>query len=122
VRVNVTGAKNDADAVLAARTVAQSPLVKTALFGNDPNWGRIIAALGRSGAKMGEEKTDIFLCGEAMFQQGKPCRFDAAALSEQMKAKQISLDVDLGMGKGKATVLTCDFSYDYVKINADYHT
>ncbi|MDR1744565.1 MAG: bifunctional glutamate N-acetyltransferase/amino-acid acetyltransferase ArgJ [Planctomycetota bacterium] len=122
VNVRVTGAKKRKDAVAAARSIAQSPLVKTAMFGNDPNWGRIVCALGYSDAKVDESKVSMSLCGRRMFARGAPLAFDAAELSGLMKAKEIDLEVDLGMGKCEALVLTCDFSYDYVKINADYTT
>ncbi len=122
VVVRVTGADKRHDAELAARTIAESPLVKTAMFGNDPNWGRIMMALGRSGAKVEEDKVSLRLCGKRMFKDGKPVDFDAAELSGLMKAKEVELEVELGLGKAKALMLTCDFSYDYVKINADYTT
>lgn len=122
VVVNVIGARSDADAKKAARTVAESPLVKTAMFGKDPNWGRIIAALGRSGCVMREEVADISLCGKKIFAAGAPQEFSAPALSKKMGGKEVVIDINLGLGKGSAQMLTCDFSYDYVKINADYHT
>ncbi len=122
VNIRVTGAKKHKDAVLAARTIAESPLVKTAMFGNDPNWGRIIMALGRSPAKVDEDRVSMRLCGKPMFVSGSPVEFDAAELSRLMKAKEVDLDVDLGLGDGEAMMMTCDFSYEYVKINADYTT
>ncbi len=122
VKIHVTGAKKHKDAVAAARTIAESPLVKTAMFGNDPNWGRIIMALGRSAARVDESKVSMSLCGKPMFSKGAPVDFDASELSGLMKAKEIDLDVDIGLGDGEALMLTCDFSYDYVKINADYTT
>ncbi|MCD8352083.1 MAG: bifunctional glutamate N-acetyltransferase/amino-acid acetyltransferase ArgJ [Planctomycetaceae bacterium] len=122
VKVRVVNAKKHKDAVAAARTIAESPLVKTAMFGNDPNWGRIMMALGRSAATVEEDKVSVSLCGRRMFSQGAPVLFDAAELSGLMKAKEIELEVDLGLGKGEALMMTCDFSYEYVKINADYTT
>lgn len=122
VVVNVEGAKSAKDAKLAGKTISESPLVKTAMFGNDPNWGRIVAALGRSGCAMVPEKTSIRLCGKEIFAAGTPKPFNADALSKAMKKKEVVINVQLGLGKGSATLLTCDFSYDYVKINADYHT
>lgn len=122
VNIRVTGAKRHKDAVAAARTIAESPLVKTAMFGNDPNWGRILMALGRSPAKIDEGRVLVSLCGRPMFVRGAPAEFDAAELSGLMKAKEIDLEVDIGLGDGKAMMMTCDFSYDYVKINADYTT
>ena len=122
VKIRVVNAKKHKDAVAAAKTIAESPLVKTAMFGNDPNWGRIIMALGRSPAKVDESKVSMTLCGRRMFSKGAPVPFDASELSAAMKAKEVELEVDLGLGKAEAMMLTCDFSYDYVKINADYTT
>ncbi len=122
VKIHITGAKKHKDAVAAARTIAESPLVKTAMFGNDPNWGRIIMALGRSAARVDESRVSMSLCGKPMFASGAPVEFDAAELSGLMKAKEIDLEVDIGLGDGEALMLTCDFSYEYVKINADYTT
>ncbi len=122
VKIRVVNAKKRKDAIAAARTIAESPLVKTAMFGNDPNWGRIMMALGRSSAKVDEEKTSISLCGRRMFTKGTPVLFDAAELSGLMKAKEVELEIDLGLGDAEALMLTCDFSYDYVRINADYTT
>ncbi len=122
VTVKVTGAKKHKDAVAAARTVAESPLVKTAMFGNDPNWGRLMMAIGRSPAKVDEKEVSIRLCGRDMFVKGAPVPFNEKELSGLMKAKEVALEIDLGLGRAEATMLTCDFSYDYVKINADYTT
>ncbi len=106
-----------------AMTIANSPLVKTALFGNDPNWGRILAAAGRSGVKFDPAKVEITLADTTVFANGAPTAFDAAMVSAQMKAKEIQVVVDLHQpGGSTASVYTCDFSYDYIKINADYHT
>ncbi len=122
VKIRVVNAKRHKDAVAAAKTIAESPLVKTAMFGNDPNWGRIICALGRSEAKVDEDRVSMTLCGRRMFSKGAPVLFDEKELSGLMKAKEIELEVDLDLGKEDALMLTCDFSYDYVKINADYTT
>ncbi len=122
VRVNVKGAKTLQDAKLASRSIAESPLVKTAMFGCDPNWGRVIMALGKSGCDMEEAKTDIALCAKTLLLAGTPQKFDAEEVSKLMANKDISIDVDLHLGSEKMTMLTCDFSYDYVKINAEYHT
>ncbi|MDR1612950.1 MAG: bifunctional glutamate N-acetyltransferase/amino-acid acetyltransferase ArgJ [Planctomycetota bacterium] len=122
VRVRIVGAAKGKDAVRAGRTIAESPLVKTAMFGNDPNWGRIMMALGRSGARVDEARTSVKLCGRAMFHQGRPEEFDAAELSRLMRVPEVYLEVDLGLGEAAAEFLTCDFSTDYVRINADYTT
>lgn len=123
VTVRVTGAPSDDDAHKVAKTVAESPLVKTALFGNDPNWGRILAAAGRAGVRFDPKNATADLAGTRIFEAGVPTRFDAAALSQAMAVKELDIAVDLGTGGGgAATVYTCDFSYDYVRINAEYHT
>lgn len=122
VEIAVTGAKNTRQARMAARTVAESALVKTALFGNDPNWGRILAALGRSGASMRESDVRVEVAGHCLFAEGEPQSFDAATVSKAMKKKDLPIRIRMGTGPGAATFYTCDFSYDYVRINAEYHT
>lgn len=106
-----------------AKTIANSPLVKTALFGNDPNWGRILAAAGRSGVYFDPDKVEIALAGTTVYRGGMPTDFNGYVLSEKMKTKELQILVDFHQDGGEtATVWTCDFSYDYVKINAEYHT
>ena len=122
VEVRVTGAKTEADAKLAAKSIANSNLVKTALFGNDPNWGRIICAVGYSGASFSEEKILVKLCGTQVFKAMRPAPFPEEKLRKKLAGKIVTIDADLGMGKHAAIAHTCDFSYDYVKINAEYHT
>jgi len=115
--------KNIAAPMKVAKTIANSPLVKTALFGNDPNWGRILAAAGRSGIAFDPAKAEVELAGTTVYANGTPTAFDPAKVSEKMKAKELQIVVDFHQKGGEsATVWTCDFSYDYVKINADYHT
>ena len=122
VRVRVTGARKRREAVAAARTIAESPLVKTAMFGNDPNWGRVICALGRSDAAVDEDRVSMSLCGRAMFGKGAPLPFDKAELSGLMRAGEVELLVDLGLGEAEAVALTCDLTHGYITINADYTT
>ncbi len=122
VTVSVSGAKNDDDARLAARAVSQSLLVKTALFGNDPNWGRIACAAGYSGAIIEERCLSIAINGITLLSRGIPVPFDKAAMSENLSQKDISITVELGMGNGNAVYYTSDISYEYVKINAEYTT
>ena len=106
-----------------AKTIANSPLVKTALFGNDPNWGRILAAAGRAGVAFDPERVEIALAGTTVYANGMPTGFNGYVVSEAMKAKTVQILVDFHQPNGEtATVYTCDFSYDYVKINAEYHT
>jgi len=106
-----------------AKTIANSPLVKTALFGNDPNWGRILAAAGRAGVAFDPDLVEIALAGTTVYRQGMPTDFNGYVVSEAMKAKDVQILVDFHQPEGEsATVYTCDFSYDYIKINAEYHT
>jgi len=106
-----------------AKTIANSPLVKTALFGNDPNWGRILAAAGRSGVQFDQRNIEISLAGSTVYKNGQPTDFDHDLLSKSMSGNELEITVDLHQHGGEeATVWTCDFSYEYVKINAEYHT
>lgn len=123
VEVTVSGAASEADADRAAKTIATSPLVKTAIFGADPNWGRVLMAVGRSGINLVPEKISLWLGDFLLVQQGEPQRFNAAAASAWLSAaEEVPIRVALGLGPGQATVWTCDFSYKYVEINAEYHT
>ena len=123
VTIVCLGAETEADARRVAKTIAESPLVKTALFGNDPNWGRILMAAGRAGVRFDPKRATAFLAGTKIYAEGTPTVFDAAALSKAMAAKEVEIVIDLGSnGSHAATVFTCDFSYDYIRINAEYHT
>ena len=122
IEVLVTGARSDDEARRAACAIANSPLVKTAFFGEDPNWGRIVSAAGYAGISSGPETMHLDLSGVAIFDRGTPVQADLTRLQSVMKAHDITVRLDLGAGKGKARYLTCDFSYDYVKINAEYTT
>lgn len=121
VEIEVKNAKNENDAEKGAFVIANSMLVKTAIYGNDANWGRIMAALGYSGIMIKEEKTDIFLNGLKIVSKGMGTGKDKEA-NERLKDKEIKILVDLHLGKGTAKVLTCDLTEDYVKINAEYRT
>lgn len=123
VEIKVCGAASEAEAEAAAKTVATSPLMKTALFGNDPNWGRALAAIGRSGARVNPERVSLRLGEFQLVQQGEPLDFDAVAAHNWLAGvDEVKLVADLGVGQAEAVVWSCDFSYDYVKINAEYHT
>jgi glutamate N-acetyltransferase/amino-acid N-acetyltransferase len=122
VTVRVMGAPTVEDARKVAKTIAESPLVKTALFGNDPNWGRILAAAGRAGVRFDPKRTTAYLAGTCIYAEGTPTRFNAPALSKAMAVKELEIRIDIGAGDAEAFFYTCDFSYDYVKINAEYHT
>ncbi len=120
--VKVTGAKTESDAKKVAKAIANSNLVKTALFGNDPNWGRILCAAGYSGAKFKENDLSLWLCNTNILKNGQLVSFNKKTLANKMKKKEIDITVNIGKGKKETTVWTCDLSYDYVKINAEYHT
>ncbi|HXG24521.1 MAG TPA: bifunctional ornithine acetyltransferase/N-acetylglutamate synthase, partial [Chthonomonadales bacterium] len=105
-----------------AKTVAESPLVKTALFGCDPNWGRIMAAAGRSGVAFDPDRAVLLLGKICVFRNGQGTSYDAGAAHHYLGSSEITLLLDLHCGSAEATVWTCDFSYEYVKINAEYHT
>ena len=123
VTVRVVGGATEDDARKVAKTVAESPLVKTALFGNDPNWGRLLMAAGRAGVRFDPDKASASLAGTTIFEHGAPTLFDAHHVSQKMRAPDVEIVLDLAMnGTGEATFYTCDFSYDYVRINAEYHT
>ncbi len=122
VTIEVKGAKTAADARLAADAVATSMLVKTALFGNDPNWGRILAAVGRSGAEIVTERVRIDVCGITLFENGLPTPADLGAVSTAMKARELPILVDIRLGSASRTVYTTDLTREYVSINADYTT
>ena len=122
VIVRVRGAATDAEARKIARAIADSPLVKCAMHGNDPNWGRIVSAAGYAGAKFNPDKAKLTLAGVVVYRSGKPAAFDAAVVSERLKAKEVLADLLCGTGRGEATMWTCDFSKEYVAINADYST
>lgn len=127
IEVQITGAASEADAAAAARTIAISPLVKTAIFGNDPNWGRFLMAIGRSGAAVNVGQTALWLqtpqSRVPLVGRGQPLSFDAVALHQQLQAAaDVTIIADLGLGPASATYWTCDMSYKYVEINAEYHT
>jgi glutamate N-acetyltransferase/amino-acid N-acetyltransferase len=122
IEVQVSEAKTADDARRAARTIAGSALVKSAIHGNDPNWGRIMAALGRSGVYFEEGNVDVYLQGKAMMKGGAPLPLDKTAASASLKKKKVIIEVKLNLGQGKATAWGCDLSEEYVTINSDYTT
>lgn len=122
IEINVTGAKNFNDAKLVAKTIAKSPLVKTAFFGQDPNWGRIVAAAGYSGAEIDPGQVALWIGGHQIVAAGKGTGFTGEALKQVMADKDIAVTIYLGAGDSKATVWTCDLSYEYVRINGEYTT
>ena len=123
VEVRVSGAATKEDATSIADTVAHSNLFKTALFGEDANWGRILAAAGRAGVPIDPERIDIFFNEVMMVENGIGCGDDAEAeATKVLKLPEFTVGIDLHMGDAGHTVYTCDFSIDYVKINADYRS
>src|SRR5438552_9050182 len=120
--VMVRGATSDEDAKRAARTITTSNLVKTAIHGADPNWGRILAAAGRSGAKVDQSRATVRIADIAVFERGKPRAFDADAVRLVFSQKDVAIGVDLGVGHGHARAWGTELSEGYVRINAEYTT
>ena len=123
ITIAVKDARTAADAMRVAKTIANSPLVKTAVHGADPNWGRIVAAAGRSGVMFDVDRATVRVGGILLFENGLPHDDNAPKAAEHLKQKDVSIDVDLGTGGGgDATVWTCDLTAEYVKINGEYRT
>jgi len=123
LEVIVTGAKTAGDAHAAARAIAVSPLVKTAIHGCDPNWGRIVQSLGMTSVTYGPERVVVRMNDTVLFRKGAPApRLDIKKLSQLMRRKHVAIRVELGAGKAHDRVLTCDLSREYITVNADYHT
>lgn len=123
VTVKVTGARTAGDAHLVARAIARSPLVKTSWFGRDPNWGRVICATGYSGAEVDPLKVRISYAGICAYDLGRVAdEATLAAMQEKMADRAFDVTVDLGLGDGSDTIYTCDLTFDYVRINAEYTT
>jgi glutamate N-acetyltransferase / amino-acid N-acetyltransferase len=119
--VNVSAAPSEEDAITAARTVAGSSLLKSAVYGNDPNWGRILAALGRSGVNFDPSAVKVAVQGIPVF-DGKPLEFQKAVVSKAMRAEEVVVDIVLGAGEMSGTSWGCDLTEQYVRINAEYTT
>ncbi len=122
VEVTIEGATNQAEARQAARTIASSPLVKAAIHGNDPNWGRIVAALGRSGVELVEDKLDVYLNNICAMKQGLPTPFSKEEMRMALCKNNVLIRVCLNLGSSKATAWGCDLSEEYVRINSEYTT
>ena len=123
VEVQVTGAASDGDAHKVAMAIANSPLVKTAIAGEDANWGRVVAAVGKSGALADRDRLSIRFGDMVLAENGwRAPGYDEAAASAYMKGDHLVIGVDLGMGRGKRTVWTCDLTHRYIDINADYRS
>jgi glutamate N-acetyltransferase / amino-acid N-acetyltransferase len=122
VAISVGGARTIDEARQVARTIANSPLVKTAVHGADPNWGRIVAAAGRSGVAFDINALSVHVGGTVLFEKGRPHDDLAPVAAQHLKGKTIQIDVSLGSGPASATVWTCDLSAEYVRINGEYRT
>jgi glutamate N-acetyltransferase/amino-acid N-acetyltransferase len=123
VTVNVEGAESDRSALTIARSIANSPLVKTAIAGEDANWGRVVMAIGKAGEPADRDRISIsfgdFLVAEA---GERAPHYDEAAASAYMKQQELMLSVGLGLGTGRATVYTCDLTHGYIDINGSYRS
>ena len=123
LHIAVTGARDDADAEKVARTVGHSQLVKTAMYGKDANWGRIVAAIGRSGAVFEAKDVRVSLCGVELFRDEQPTDLDFdALLKEPLEGRDITIDIKMGDGQGGYVLLASDLTHKYVDINADYRS
>ncbi len=123
VTVAVTGAASSADARLVAMSIANSPLVKTAIAGEDPNWGRIVMAVGKSGAEADRDKLSIRFGEVLVAEKGQMAQgYVEAEAAQHMKGEDVTISVDLGLGNGAVTVFTCDLTAQYIAINADYRS
>lgn len=123
VEIIVRGAASDSDAIKVADTVAHSPLVKTAFFGEDANWGRIIGAVGRAGVDVDPDRIDLYFDDVQMVKAGMGCgKAVEVEATKVLKKSEFTVTVNLNLGQGFGSMITCDFSVDYVKINADYRS
>jgi glutamate N-acetyltransferase/amino-acid N-acetyltransferase len=123
VEVSVTGAASDAEAHIHAKSIANSPLIKTAIAGEDPNWGRVVMAVGKSGARADRDRLSIWFGDQEVARDGEVSpAHDEARAAAYMKNQTIVIHVDLGLGGGTARVWTCDLTHGYIEINADYRS
>ena len=122
VTVDVLGCRTDEDADTVARSIANSPLVKTAIFGHDANWGRVAAAAGKCGVEFDQYDVDIDLLGVPVLRSGMPVPMDEEDMLRRFEAPEVSIVIDLGQGDASTRIWTCDFSHEYVTINGDYRT
>ncbi len=122
VEVIVKNARNEAEGEMAARAIAESPLVKTAVFGADANWGRIMMAVGKSGAAFDPYQVDVWLGDYQLVKAGMDAGFDEEKATDLFSKDTVRITVDVNAGDTDVTMWTCDYSYDYIRINADYRT
>jgi glutamate N-acetyltransferase/amino-acid N-acetyltransferase len=123
IEIQVTGAASDESARKIGLAVANSPLVKTAIAGEDANWGRVVMAVGKAGEPADRDKLSIGFGGVWAAKEGLPLAdYDEAPVAEHLKGREIGITIDLGLGEGRATVWTCDLTHGYIAINADYRS
>jgi len=122
IEVTVNGAGSVKEARQAARTVVSSNLLKAAVYGNDPNWGRVLAALGRSGVEIEEAKIDLYFDSISVMKAGRPLSFDTEKVVAVLKRSEVPININLNIGSAQATAWGCDLTEEYVKINAEYTT
>ncbi len=123
VEITVAGAEDDIAARTIAKSVANSPLVKTAIAGEDPNWGRLVMAVGKSGEKADRDALKIWIGGQLVAHKGMVHnRYQEELAAEHMAGQEITLKIDVGVGAGRSTVWTCDLTHQYIDINADYRS
>ena len=123
ITISVEGLRDDQEARKVAKVIAESALVKTAIFGADPNWGRFVSAAGYAGVPFAEEQLSLWLGDMLLYHAGTPQPFDAATASAYLKHnRSIELRLRFTLGSGRCTFWTCDLTYDYVKLNAEYTT
>jgi len=123
ITLDVEGCRSDAEARVIAKAVADSPLVKTAVFGADPNWGRVVSAAGYAGVPFEEKNLSLWMGDMLLYKDGTPLPFDASTASAYLKAnREVHFRLRFNLGPGRCTFYTCDLTYEYVKLNADYTT
>ena len=123
IRIDVTGAEDDRAAKRIALSIANSPLVKTAVAGNDANWGRIVMAVGKAGEKADRDKLKISIGGHALAEKGmRAAKYNEAAATKAVSGRDVEIVVDLGIGKGVSRVWTCDLTHGYIDINGSYRS
>ena len=122
ISIRVKGARTDLEARTVGLAVANSNLVKTAVFGRDPNWGRILCAVGYSGVDLDPDRVEVKLCGSAIYSDGAGLDVDAEELARTMEADEIPIEIDLSTGSSTAEIFTCDLTDEYVRLNAEYTT
>ncbi len=123
VTINVVGAESDKAARTIGMSIANSPLVKTAIAGEDPNWGRVVMAVGKAGEAADRDRLSIWFGDRIVARNGERAEeYDEATMAKYMKNAELSMKVDVGIGQGKASIYTCDLTHDYISINADYRS